>query len=100
MVDDVGAASEDQARILSDMRRFVTDQVQPGDMVAVTASRGGMGFYSRFTSDKRQLQEAIDHIPQRRGWLICDYVSPHPSPGWQPPDPRNCNAPNPIGYLT
>jgi VWFA-related protein len=27
MVDDVGAASEDQARILSDMRRFVTDQV-------------------------------------------------------------------------
>lgn len=104
MVDDAGTSSEDQARILSDMRRFVTDQLQPGDVVAVTASRDGMGFYSRFTSDKRQLREAIDHIPQRRGWLICDYVSSNPMnlPGlpWQPPDPRTCNPRNPVGYLT
>jgi len=98
MIDDVGTNSQDLARIFSDMHRFVTDQVQPGDLVAVTASRGGMGFYSNFSSDKRMMHAAIDHIGRRPGWLLCDYVSL--APNGLPPDPLFCGPPNPIGYLT
>ena len=69
MVDDSGRhAEEDLLPLLGSMKRFVTEQLGPGDLAAVTASRGGMGFYQQFTNDKQQLQEAIDRLAHRPGF--------------------------------
>lgn len=76
MVDDASLNEQELTPILSDMHRFVSDQVQPGDEIAVTASRGSMGFYARFTNDKRQMDAAIDHISRRRGYGLWNLQQP------------------------
>ena len=65
MLDDGGTRVEDLVPVISAARRFVQEQIEPGDLVAVTASRGGMGFYQQFSSDQRQLLAAIDRIGNR-----------------------------------
>jgi hypothetical protein len=86
MLDNAGMSTADLDKIRGDINRFVDGQIQPGDLVAVTASRGGMGFYSRFTSDKRQMHDAIVHLAERHGWLICDLIT-------GPTTPAECEAP-------
>ncbi|MDE3198140.1 MAG: VWA domain-containing protein [Acidobacteriota bacterium] len=76
LVDDAGTSTADLAAILPMLRRFVSEQIQPGDLAAFMASRGGMGLFERLTSDKRQLYAAIERIGQRPAWLSCDYVPP------------------------
>jgi len=86
MVDDFGTEYRDVIGVIGNAKKFVNEQMAPGDLVAVTASHGGMGFYQQFTSDKRQLLAAIDHLGHRPGMgqgLIWNLVSP----------------PRPIGYL-
>jgi VWFA-related protein len=76
MVDDAGTNTSDLAGILPALRHFIDEQIEPGDLAAITASRGGMGVYEHLTSDKRQLFAAVDQIGRRPGWLSCDYVPP------------------------
>ncbi|HXE64456.1 MAG TPA: VWA domain-containing protein [Bryobacteraceae bacterium] len=115
MFDDASINEVDLTPILSDMHRFVSNQIQPGDEIAVTASRGGMGFYERFTNDKRQMHAAIDHIARRPGYGLWNLEPPtHPNgkgeevpletstsiPGEPPQGYRSdSNAPNPVGHL-
>lgn len=113
MLDDASIKEEDLTQILPDLRRFVSDQVQPGDEIAVTASRGGMGFYARFTNDKRQMLAAIDHIARRPGYGLWNLQQPlHVDDfGHEVPDPAfdargatwgyqdDNHPPNPVGYL-
>ena len=78
MIDDSGPfAEQDVLPVITAAHKFVADQIAPGDLVSVTASRGGMGFYQQFTSDKRQLNAAIDRLAQRPGfgrWTIAPPV--------------------------
>jgi VWFA-related protein len=103
MIDDLGTPYEDLPPVMTSAKKFVADQIAPGDLVAVTASRGGMGFYRQFTSDKRQLFAAIDHIGQRPGfgqWVMETPRGIHlrpDEPGFGYRDLNN--PPNPIGYL-
>ena len=115
MLDDFSLRWEDLTPILPDMHRFVSDQVQPGDEIAVTASRGGMGFYASFTNDKRQMHAAIDHIAQRPGYGLWDPDPPLKvdDTGHEIPDPMftlkpgepargyqtDSNVPSPVAYL-
>jgi VWFA-related protein len=109
MLDDAGTSTADLAAILPAMRRFVAEQIQPGDLAAVTASRGGMGIFERLTGDKNQLYAAIDRIGHRPGWLACDYVPPYVSKlnaetfGYVPGDfifsSNFCQPANKNGYL-
>lgn len=103
MIDDLGTPYRDLPGVMASAKKFVDEQMAPGDLVSVTASRGGMGFYQQFTSDKDQLHAAIDHIAQRPGfgqWVIDTPRGINLAPG-EPPfgyrDPGN--PPNPIGYL-
>jgi VWFA-related protein len=69
MVDDSGSwAEQDVLPVITAARKFVNTQISPSDLVAVTASRGGMGFYQQLTGDPRQLNEAIDQIAHRPGF--------------------------------
>jgi VWFA-related protein len=44
------------------LKRFVEEQMQPGDLVAIIRSAGSVGALQQFTSDKQLLLAAIDSI--------------------------------------
>src|SRR5262249_31828887 len=62
VVDDLGTSYESMAQIRSALKKFVDQQMQPGDLVAILRTGAGMGAYQQFTSDRRQLYAAIDHV--------------------------------------
>jgi VWFA-related protein len=109
MFDDSGSlAEEDLVQVFPAVKKFINDQLGPGDLVAVTASRGGMGFYQQFTNDKQQLLAAVDRLAQRSGfgmWTLDVPDTPHgpafimrpgePALGYRDPN----HPPNPIAYL-
>ena len=62
VVDDLGLSFQSTHFVRRALKQFVDEQMQPGDLVAIIRTSGGMGALQQFTSDKRQLYAAIDHI--------------------------------------
>ena len=62
MVDDLGLSFADMAFVRSSLRKFVVQQLQPGDLVAVCRTGGGSGALQQFTVDKRVLLSVIDGL--------------------------------------
>ncbi len=72
MVDDLGLSFESMAFVRFSLLKFVTQQMQPGDLVAVCRSGAGAGTLQQFTSDKRLLASIINRLrwnPNGRSWL-------------------------------
>jgi VWFA-related protein len=70
VVDDLGTSFESLAYVRRALKKFVDEQMQPGDLVAVMRTSAGMGALQQFTSDKNLLYRAIEHIrwfPGRSG---------------------------------
>ncbi|HVF67072.1 MAG TPA: VWA domain-containing protein [Pyrinomonadaceae bacterium] len=69
VVDDLGLSFESVARLRSSLKRFVDEQMQPGDLVAVIRTSAGVGALQQFTSDRAVLAAAIERVrwyPQGR----------------------------------
>ena len=62
VVDDLGLSFESMAFVREALRRYVNEQMQPNDLVAIIRTSAGMGALQQFTSDKRQLHAAIDRV--------------------------------------
>lgn len=62
IVDDLGLSAESIAAVHSGLKKFVDEQMQPGDLVAILRTGAGMGALQQFTSDKRQLNAAIERV--------------------------------------
>ncbi|QOY84994.1 VWA domain-containing protein [Paludibaculum fermentans] len=62
VVDDLGLAFESVLRAKEAMLKFVDEQMQPGDLVAVLRTGQSAGTLQRFTTDKRVLKAAIQQI--------------------------------------
>lgn len=62
VVDDLGLSFESTHFVRDALKKFVDRQMQPGDLVAIIRTSGGMGALQQFTSDKRQLYAAIDRV--------------------------------------
>ena len=62
VVDDLGLSWESTLGVRDALRKFVDEQMQSGDLVAVLRTGGGIGALQSFTSDKRQLRAAIERI--------------------------------------
>lgn len=62
VVDDLGLSFESMHFVRDALRKFVDEQMQPGDLVAVTRTGAGIGALQQFTSDKRLLYAAIDRV--------------------------------------
>jgi VWFA-related protein len=62
VVDDLGLSFESIYFVRKSLHKFVDEQVQPGDLVAVIRTGAGVGALQQFTTDKRLLHAAIDHI--------------------------------------
>ena len=62
VVDDLGLSFASTYYVRRALKKFVDEQMQPGDLVAIIRTSGGMGALQQFTSDKRQLYAAIDRV--------------------------------------
>jgi VWFA-related protein len=62
VVDDLSLSLESTAPVRKALKKFVDEQMQPGDLVAIIRTAGGMGVLQQFTNDKRQLYSAIESI--------------------------------------
>ena len=72
VADDLSLSFTSVGWVREALRRFVDEQMQPGDLVAILRTSGAMGALQQFTSDKRQLHAAISqlHWKMRRGFPI------------------------------
>ena len=62
VVDDLGLSFESTAYVRQSLKKFVDKQVQPGDLVAIIRTSGGIGALQQFTSDKQQLSAAVERV--------------------------------------
>ncbi|MFN2512005.1 MAG: VWA domain-containing protein [Pyrinomonadaceae bacterium] len=62
IVDDLGLSFESTHFVRNALRKFVDEQMQSGDMVAIIRTGAGVGALQQFTTDKRLLHVAIDRL--------------------------------------
>lgn len=62
VVDDLGLSFESSHYVRRALKKFVDEQMQPGDLVAIIRTAGGVGALQQFTTDKRQLYAAIERV--------------------------------------
>lgn len=89
VVDDLGLAHDSVYFTRQALKKFVDQQIQPGDLVAIIRSGGGIGALQQFTSDKRQLSAAIERVkynPMNRAIGAFAPTSPDSLAGAAAPD--------------
>ncbi len=59
VVDDVALSFENLVRTRDALRKFIEKDMQPGDLVALVRTGGGVAILEQFTTDKRILLEAV-----------------------------------------
>src|SRR5215216_2436601 len=72
VIDDLGLSYESFGYARKALTKFVDEQMQPNDVVAILRTSAGVGVLQQFTSDKRQLHAAIERVrwnPTGRGGL-------------------------------
>src|ERR1051325_9552074 len=73
VIDDLGLSAESMVQVQKQLRKFVAEQLQPNDLVAIMRTGGELGALQQFTNDKRLLSRAVDHLR----WNICSRVGIH-----------------------
>ncbi len=62
VVDDLTLSFESVYFVRRALKKFVDEQMQDGDLVAIIRTGGGVGALQQFTSDRRQLYAAIEKV--------------------------------------
>lgn len=62
VVDDLGLSFRSTYDVRNALKKFVDEQMKPGDLVAIIRTSGGIGALQQFTADKRQLYAAIERV--------------------------------------
>ncbi len=62
VVDDLGLSFESAYYVRRALKKFLDEQMQPDDLVAIIRTGGGIGALQQFTSDKRQLYAAVEKV--------------------------------------
>lgn len=62
VVDDLTLSFESTYYVQRALKKFVNEQMQDGDLVAIIRTGGGIGALQQFSSDKRQLFAAIEKV--------------------------------------
>lgn len=70
VVDDLGLSLESMRSVKDKLRKFVDEQVQAQDLVAIIRTGGEVGALQQFTTDRRLLHRAIDSL----SWNLCSRV--------------------------
>src|SRR3712207_2178259 len=61
-VDDLRMSPESIHSARSALRKYVDEQMHPGDLVAIIRTSAGIGALQHFTNDKQQLYAAIERV--------------------------------------
>jgi VWFA-related protein len=67
VVDDLGLSFGSIDKVKNALKKFVDEQMQPGDLVAIIRTSSGVGVLQQFTSDKRILYAAIKRVRWSNG---------------------------------
>ena len=62
VVDDFGLSFESIARLRDALEKFISEQTDPSDVIAVVRSSGGPGAMQQFTSNKTELLATIKRL--------------------------------------
>src|SRR5215218_6621062 len=62
VVDDLTLSFESVYHTRRALKKFVDEQMQDGDLVAIVRTGAGIGALQQFTTDKRQLLAAIERV--------------------------------------
>ncbi len=62
VVDDLGLSFESVYYVRNAIKKFVDEQMKPGDMVAIIRTGAGVGALQQFTTDKQLLHAAIERL--------------------------------------
>lgn len=73
VVDDLGLSAESISDVRRHLRKFVNEQMQPHDLVAIIRTGMEIGALQQFTNDKRVLSRAVDQLR----WNACSRVGMH-----------------------
>ena len=70
VVDDLGLSAESMTSVRRSVRKFVAEQMQPNDLVAILRTGTQVGALQQFTNDKRLLNRAVEQLR----WNLCSRV--------------------------
>ena len=62
VVDDLTLSSSSMAAVRHGLRKYIKEQMLPGDLVAIIKTGGGSGALQQFTTDKQRLLAVIDRL--------------------------------------
>ena len=62
VVDDLSLSFSSVFSVKLALKKFINEQMQEGDMVAIVRTGGGVGMLQQFTNDKQQLLNAVSNI--------------------------------------
>ncbi|MBV9927696.1 MAG: VWA domain-containing protein [Acidobacteria bacterium] len=62
VVDDLRMSAEGVNAARQALKKYVDEQVQPGDLVAIIRTSAGIGALQQFTNDRQQLYAAIERV--------------------------------------
>jgi len=80
VVDDMGLSATSIAQVRAALKKFVDHDMQPGDLVAVVRTGGGIGALQQFTTDKRLLYASIDHLRFNFNGRVGSFMPINPAP--------------------
>jgi VWFA-related protein len=67
VVDDLGMSAESMGLVRHQLKKFITEELQPNDLVAIMRTGSELGVLQQFTNDKRLLNRAMDRLR----WNAC-----------------------------
>src|SRR6185295_15087909 len=70
VVDDLGMSFESMANLRTYLRKFLSENLRPNDLIAIMRTGGYVGALQQFTSDPRVLSSAISDLK----WHPCSRV--------------------------
>lgn len=62
VIDDLGMSYVTTRAARVALKKFVDEQIQPGDLVAIIRTGGTVGTLQQFTNDKRQLLASVERV--------------------------------------
>jgi VWFA-related protein len=76
VVDDLGLSFDTTVTARNALRKFINEQIQPTDLVAIIRTGGKVGALQQFTGDKRLLLAAVERVR----WNSCSRSGFRPFP--------------------
>jgi VWFA-related protein len=88
VVDDLGTSAESMGQVKNRLRKFIAEELQPNDLIAIIRTGSDVGALQQFTNDKRVLNRAVDQLR----WNVCSRMGVSVSPAVESVGDNTCFA--------